>query len=166
MNLFHNQSISNEYKSLGKMASVVYSEVTTQTIDGNRNRNSSGLFLPTLHHFKQWHGFTTGVIHSLKLVTWAIGRNKASNRTNKLTCSMARVDPTLHLYRIQFKSVQHFLLTKTIEGFSMLYTFLYIKSQLRITVSAESLSQANARRPLGDAIFIARRPNSNGGAVC
>lgn len=119
MNLFHNQSISNEYKSLCKVASVVYSGFTTQTIDGHRNRYSSGIFLSTLYHFKQWHGFTTGVIHSLKLVTWAIERNKAL-RTNKLTCSMARVDPTLHPF-----VVQHFLLTKTIEGISMLYTFLF-----------------------------------------
>ena len=33
MNLFHNQSISSENKSLCKVASVVYSEFTTQTID-------------------------------------------------------------------------------------------------------------------------------------
>ena len=68
MNLFHNQSISNEYKSLCKVASVVYSEFTTNT-DANRKRYLSGIFLPQVYHFKQWHGFTTGVIHSLKLVT-------------------------------------------------------------------------------------------------
>ena len=43
MNLFHNQSISNEYKSLCKVASVVYSEFTTNT-DANRKRYSSGIF--------------------------------------------------------------------------------------------------------------------------
>lgn len=165
MNLFHNQSISNEYKSLGKMASVVYSEFTT-FFDGHRNRYSSGIFLPEFYHFKQWHGFTTGVIHSLKLVARAIRGNKALS-TNNPNRSKTVVEPLLHLFRILFKSVQQvLLLTNFFEGISMLYTFLYIKSQLRITVSAESLSQANARRPLGDAIFIARRPNSNGGAVC
>ena len=64
MNLFHNQSISNEYKSLCKVASVVYSEFTT-TIEGIRYPYSSGIFLSEFYHFKQWHGFTTGVIHSL-----------------------------------------------------------------------------------------------------
>ena len=124
MNLFHNQSISSENKSLCKVASVVYSEFTTQTIDGHRNRYSSGIFLSTLYHFKQWHGFTTGVIHSLKLVTRAIRGNKALS-TNNPSRLFAVVEPLLHLYRILFKSVLQALLTKRKEGISMLYTFLF-----------------------------------------
>ena len=60
-----------------------------------------------------------GKLNLLMANTWAIERNKAL-RTNKLTCSMARVDPTLHPF-----VVQHFLLIKTIEGIFMLYTFLF-----------------------------------------
>ena len=124
MNLFHNQSISNEYKSLCKVASVVYSEFTTNT-DANRKRYLSGIFLPQVYHFKQWHGFTTGLIHSLKLVTRATPRNKTGNRANKWGYSVLAVEPLLHLYRILFKSVLQALLTKRKEGISMLYTFLF-----------------------------------------
>ena len=123
MNLFHNQSISNEYKSLCKVASVVYSEFTTNT-DANRKRYLSGIFLPQVYHFKQWHGFTTGVIHSLKLVTRAIRGNKALS-TNNPSRLFAVVEPLLHLYRILFKSVLQVLITKYTEGISMLYTFLF-----------------------------------------
>ena len=123
MNLFHNQSISLEKKSLCKVASVVYSEFTT-TIEGIRYPYSSGIFLSEFYHFKQWHGFTTGVIHSLKLVTRAIRGNKALS-TNNPSRSIAVVEPLLHLYRILFKSVLQVLFTKSIEGISMLYTFLF-----------------------------------------
>ena len=121
MNLFHNQSISNEYKSLCKVASVVYSEFTT-TIEGIRYPYSSGIFLSEFYHFKQWHGFTTGVIHSLKLVTRAIRGNKAL-RTNNPSRSIAVVEPLLHLFNSE--SVLQVLFTKSIEGISMLYTFLF-----------------------------------------
>lgn len=124
MNLFHNQSISNEYKSLCKVASVVYSKFTTNT-DANRKRYLSGIFLPQVYHFKQWHGFTTGVVHSLKLVTRATPRNKMGNRANKWGYSVLAVEPLLHLYRILFKSVLQVLITKYTEGISMLYTFLF-----------------------------------------
>ena len=124
MNLFHNQSISLEKKSLCKVVSVVYSEFTT-TYEGNRNPYLSGIFLPEFYHFKQWHGFTTGVIHSLKLVTRATPRNKTGNRANKWGFSYEAVEPLLHLYRILFKSVLQVLLLKTYEGISMLYTFLF-----------------------------------------
>ncbi len=123
MNLFHNQSISNEYKSLCKVASVVYSEFTT-TKRGNRSPYTSGIFLSEFYHFKQWHGFTTGVIHSLKLVTRAIRGNKALS-TNNPSRLFAVVEPLLHLYRILFKSVLQALLTKRKEGISMLYTYLF-----------------------------------------
>lgn len=121
MNLFHNQSISNENKSLCKVASVVYSEFTT-TIEGIRYPYSSGIFLSEFYHFKQWHGFTTGVIHSLKLVTRAIRGNKAL-RTNNPSRSIAVVEPLLHLFNSE--SVLQVLFTKSIEGISMLYTFLF-----------------------------------------
>ena len=121
MNLFHNQSISNEYKSLCKIASVVYYEFTT-TIEGIRYPYSSGIFLSEFYHFKQWHGFTTGVIHSLKLVTRAIRGNKAL-RTNNPSRSIAVVEPLLHLFNSE--SVLQVLFTKSIEGISMLYTFLF-----------------------------------------
>lgn len=165
MNLFHNQSISNENKSLGKIARVFYSEFTT-TYEGNRNPYTSGIFLPEFHQSHNGTAILTGVIHSLKLVTRATPRNKTGSRANKWGFSYEAVEPLLHLFRTSFKSVQQALLTKPYEGISMLYTFLYIQSRLRITVLAESLSQAETRRPLGKAIFIARRPNSNGGAVC
>ena len=121
MNLFHNQSISNENKSLCKVASMVYSEFTT-TIEGIRYPYSSGIFLSEFYHFKQWHGFTTGVIHSLKLVTRAIRGNKAL-RTNNPSRSIAVVEPLLHLFNSE--SVLQVLFTKSIEGISMLYTFLF-----------------------------------------
>ena len=122
--LFCNQSIPLEKKSLCKIASVVYYEFTTNT-DANRKRYLSGIFLPQVYHFKQWHGFTTGVIHSLKLVTRATPRNKTGNRANKWGYSVLAVEPLLHLYRMLFKSVLQVLFTKSIEGISMLYTFLF-----------------------------------------
>ena len=149
--IIHSQSKLSENDSLGKLKTLVYSELTTQTIDGHRNRYLSGIFLPTFYHFKQWHADTKGVVHSLKLVTWAIERNKALC-TNKLTCSMARVDPTLHPY-----TVQHSLLTKTIEGISMLYTFFYTATRLKITIYAQTLAQAYARKPAGNAVLVIRQ---------
>ena len=119
--LFCNQSIPLEKKSLCKIASVVYYEFTTKATSGIRYRNSSGIFLPKVYHFKQWHADTMGVIHSLKLVTRATRGNKALS-TNNTASLVARVDPLLHL----FKSVlQVLLLTKLLEGISMLYTFLF-----------------------------------------
>ena len=81
-------------------------------------------FLSEFYHFKQWHSFITGVIHSLKLVTRAIRGNKALS-TNNPSRSIAVVEPLLHLYRILFKSVLQVLFTKSIEGISMLYTYLF-----------------------------------------
>ncbi|WP_288346287.1 hypothetical protein [uncultured Haemophilus sp.] len=123
MNLFHNQSISNEYKSLCKVASVVYSEFTTKATSGIRYRNSSGIFLPEFYHFKQWHADTMGVIHSLKLVTRATRGNKALS-TNNTASLVARVDPLLHLFNSE-SVLQVLLLTKLLEGISMLYTYLF-----------------------------------------
>ena len=119
MSLFHNQSISNEYKSLCKVASVVYSEFTT-TKRGNRSPYTSGIFLSEFYHFKQLHGFTKGVIHSLKLVTRATPRNKTGNRANKWRYSVLAVEPLLHFV----KSVKQALLTKCAEGISM-FTYLF-----------------------------------------
>ncbi len=76
--------------------------------------------LPKFYHFKQLHGFTKGVIHSLKLVTRATPRNKTSNRANKWRYSVLAVEPLLHL----FKSVKQALLTKCAEGISM-FTYLF-----------------------------------------
>lgn len=178
MKIINTQINQRENKSLGKAASVGYSEFTTQTIDGHRNRYTSGLFLPTLYHFKKWHGFTgftTGVIHSLKLVTWAIERNKALS-TNKLTCSMARVDPTLHPNTY---TVQHFLLTKTIEGISML-TYLFkaisrrdlgntrkpINQMTVYTLKTIAESEEQARALFSPYYVILNGSSVNGGAVC
>lgn len=173
MNLFHNQSISLEYKSLDQMASVVYSEFTT-TIEGNRYPYSSGLFLSEFYHFKQWHGFATGVIHSLKLVTRAIRGNKALS-TNNPSRSIAVVEPLLHL----FKSVQHFLLTKSIEGISML-TYLFkaisrrdlgntrkpINQMTVYTLKTIAESEEQARALFSPYYVILNGSSVNGGAVC
>jgi len=76
--------------------------------------------LPKFYHFKQLHGFTKGVIHSLKLVTRATPRNKTGIRANKWGFSYEAVEPLLHL----FKSVKQALLTKCAEGISM-FTYLF-----------------------------------------
>ena len=83
-------------------------------------RYTSGIFLPTFYHFKQLHGFTKGVIHSLKLVTRATPRNKTGNRANKWRYSVLAVEPLLHFV----KSVKQALLTKYAEGISM-FTYLF-----------------------------------------
>ncbi len=83
-------------------------------------RYTSGIFLPKFYHFKQLHGFTKGVIHSLKLVTRATPRNKTGNRANKWRYSVLAVEPLLNL----FKSVKQALLTKYAEGISM-FTYLF-----------------------------------------
>lgn len=80
-------------------------------------------FLPEFYHFKQWHADTMGVIHSLKLVTRATRGNKALS-TNNTASLVARVDPLLHLFNSE-SVLQVLLLTKLLEGISMLYTFLF-----------------------------------------
>ena len=99
--------------------------------------------LPKFYHFKQLHGFTKGVIHSLKLVTRATPRNKAENRTNKGGSSYGAVEPLLHPLHSQ--SVQQAPFTKTYEGISMLYTFQFIRSKIRVTVGASSYEEARAK---------------------
>ena len=64
-----------------------------------------------------------GVIHSLKLVTRATRGNKALS-TNNTASLVARVDPLLHLFNSE-SVLQVLLLTKLLEGISMLYTFLF-----------------------------------------
>ena len=151
----HSQSKLSENDSLGKLKKLVYSELTT-TKRGNRSPYTSGIFLSEFYHFKQWHGFTTGVIHSLKLVTRAIRGNKALS-TNNPSRLFAVVDPLLHLYRILFKSVLQALLTKRKEGISMLYTFFYTATRLKITIYAQTLAQAYARKPAGNAVLVIRQ---------
>ena len=156
ISIIHSQSKLSENDSLEKLKTLVYSEFTT-TCEGNRNPYSSGIFLPEFYHFKQWHGFTTGVIHSLKLVTRATPRNKTGNRANKWGFSYEAVEPLLHLYRILFKSVLQVLLLKTYEGISMLYTFFYTATRLKITIYAQTLAQAYARKPAGNAVLVIRQ---------
>ena len=158
ISIIHSQSKLSENDSLEKLKTLVYSEFTT-TYEGNRNPYLSGIFLPEFYHFKQWHGFTTGVIHSLKLVTRATRRNKTGNRANKAGFSYEAVEPLLHL----FKSVKQVLLLKTYEGISMLYTFFYTATRLKITIYAQTLAQAYARKPAGNAVLVIRQ---KGGLVC
>ena len=122
-----NQSYALNPEKMNRLQAVKNgrSMVSTTTFNGNRNRYTSGIFLPQVYHFKQWHGFTTGVIHSLKLVTRATPRNKTGIRANKWGFSYEAVEPLLHLYRILFKSVLQVLITKYTEGISMLYTYLF-----------------------------------------
>ena len=96
------------------------------------------------------------MIHSLKLVTRAIRGNKALS-TNNPSRLFAVVDPLLHLYRILFKSVLQALLTKRKEGISMLYTFFYTATRLKITIYAQTLAQAYARKPAGNAVLVIRQ---------
>lgn len=176
MNLFHNQSISLEYKSLDQMASVVYSEFTTQTSSGNRNRNSSGIFLPEFYQ-SLFNGtaILKGVIHSLKLVTRATRGNKALS-TNNTASLDARVEPLLHL----FKSVQQvLLLTKHLEGISM-FTYLFkaisrrdlgntrkpINQMTVYTLKTTAESEEQARALFSPYYVILNGSSVNGGAVC
>ena len=124
---------------------VASSIARTTTYEGDRIPNSSGIFLPTFYQSQQNTATQAGVLHSLELVTRATPRNKAENRTNKGGSSYGAVEPLLHLYRILFKSVLQVLLLKTYEGISMLYTFQFIRSKIRVTVGASSYEEARAK---------------------
>ena len=155
----HGQSKLSENDSLEKLKTLVYSEFTTQTTSADRNRYSSGIFLSTFYHSKQWQALK-GVFHYLKaeLVAWATFRNKAQQRTNKEASLVARVEPMLHPC-----TVLQILLTKLLEGISMLYTFFYTATRLKITIYAQTLAQAYARKPAGNAVLVIRQ---KGGLVC
>ena len=115
----------------------------TTTYEGDRIPNSSGIFLPTFYQSQQNTATQAGVLHSLELVTRATPRNKAENRTNKGGSSYGAVEPLLHPLHSQ--SVQQAPFTKTYEGISMLYTFQFIRSKIRVTVGASSYEEARAK---------------------
>ena len=46
------------------------------------------------------------------------------------------------------------LLTNFFEGISMLYTFFYTATRLKITIYAQTLAQAYARKPAGNAVLV------------
>ena len=149
----HGQSKLSENDSLEKLKTLVYSEFTTQTTSADRKRYLSGIFLSTFYHSKQWQALK-GVFHYLKaeLVAWATFRNKAQQRTNKEASLVARVEPMLHPC-----TVLQILLTKLLEGISMLYTFFYTATRLKITIYAQTLAQAYARKPAGNAVLVIRQ---------
>ena len=155
ISIIHSQSKLSENDSLEKLETLVYSEFTTKTISDNRSCYTSGIFLPEFYHFKKWGTFI-GVFHSLKLVTRATRRNKALS-TNNAGWLMAVVDPLLHLLKLHSKSVLQVLFTKTIRGISMLYTFFYTATRLKITIYAQTLAQAYARKPAGNAVLVIRQ---------
>lgn len=134
ISIIHSQSKLSENDSLEKLKTLVYSELTTNT-DANRKRYLSGIFLPQVYHFKKWGTFI-GVFHSLRLVTRATRRNKTGNRANNAGYSVLAVDPLLHLFKI----VLQVLTTKYTEGISMLYTFFYTATRLKITIYAQTLA--------------------------
>lgn len=154
ISIIHSQSKLSENDSLEKLKTLVYSELTTQTTSADRKRYLSGIFLSTFYHSKQWYADTKGVFHYLKaeLVAWATFRNKAQQRTNKEASLVARVEPMLHPY-----TVLQILLTKLLEGISMLYTFFYTATRLKITIYAQTLAQAYARKPAGNAVLVIRQ---------
>ncbi|AHG73257.1 hypothetical protein X781_11090 [Mannheimia sp. USDA-ARS-USMARC-1261] len=93
--------------SLPKASSCGYDENTT-TLDGNRNRYTSGIFLPEIH---QTHGLTTPVIYS-DFAVRATPRNKADCiRTNKGGYSSVAVEPLSHPF-----SDKSLSLTRTLEA--------------------------------------------------
>lgn len=153
ISIIHSQSKLSENDSLEKLKTLVYSEFTTQTTSADRKRYPSGIFLSTFYHSKQWQALK-GVFHYLKaeLVAWATFRNKAQQRTNKEASLVARVEPMLHPY-----TVLQILLTKLLEGISMLYTFFYTATRLKITIYAQTLAQAYARKPAGNAVLVIRQ---------
>ncbi|HHW7520707.1 TPA: host cell division inhibitor Icd-like protein, partial [Mannheimia haemolytica] len=92
---------------LPSLAGCGYDEVTTKTFDGNRNRYTSGIFLPQIY---QSHGLTTPESHS-EFAVRATRRNKANAiRTNNADCSKAVVEPLSHPF-----SDKPLSLTKTFE---------------------------------------------------
>lgn len=152
ISIIHSQSKLSENDSLEKLKTLVYSELTT-IFEGNRNPYPSGIFLSTFYHSKQWQALK-GVFHYLKaeLVAWAICGNKAQQRTNNASRSKTVVEPMLHPYRgLQV------LLTNFFEGISMLYTFFYTATRLKITIYAQTLAQAYARKPAGNAVLVIRQ---------
>ena len=100
------------------------SMASTTTFNGNRNRYTSGIFLPKIP-FTNGSGLLGFIRLSIELAVRATRRNKTGNRANNAGYSVLAVEPLLHLYRILFKSVLQVLITKYTEGISMLYTFLF-----------------------------------------
>ena len=140
ISIIHSQSKLSENDSLGKLKTLVYSELTT-IFEGNRNPYPSGIFLSTFYHSKQWQALK-GVLCG----------NKAQQRTNNASRSKTVVEPMLHPYRgLQV------LLTNFFEGISMLYTFFYTATRLKITIYAQTLAQAYARKPAGNAVLVIRQ---------
>ncbi|EPY99248.1 hypothetical protein [Mannheimia haemolytica] len=66
---------------------------TTKTINADRKRYLSGIFLPQIYHS---HGLTTPENYS-KFAVRATRRNKTGNRANNADCLMAVVEPLSHL---------------------------------------------------------------------
>ena len=133
-------TVKNHSFTNSEVASTI---VRTTTISDNRSRYTSGIFLPTFYQSQQNTATQAGVLHSLELVTRATPRNKAENRTNKGGSSYGAVEPLLHPLHSQ--SVQQAPFTKTYEGISMLYTFQFIRSKIRVTVGASSYEEARAK---------------------
>lgn len=65
---------------------------STITINADRKRYLSGIFLPTIH---QNYGITTPEVYS-EFAVRATRRNKTGNRTNNADCLMAVVEPLPH----------------------------------------------------------------------
>lgn len=118
------------------------SMASTTTFNGNRNRYTSGIFLPKIP-FTNGSGLLGFIRLSIELAVRATRRNKTGNRANNAGWLMAVVEPLLH--PLPSQSVQQAPFTKTIRGHFMLYTFQFIRSKIRVTVGASSYEEARAK---------------------
>ena len=90
------------------------SMVSTTTFNGNRNRYTSGIFLPKIP-FTNGSGLLGFIRLSIELAVRATRRNKTGNRANNADCLKAVVEPLSHLSKVQAISFNH----KLTETFKM-----------------------------------------------
>ena len=90
------------------------SMASTTTFNGNRNRYTSGIFLPKIP-FTNGSGLLGFIRLSIELAVRATRRNKTGNRANNADCLKAVVEPLSHLSKVQAISFNH----KLTETFKM-----------------------------------------------
>lgn len=90
------------------------SMASTTTFNGNRNRYTSGIFLPEIP-FTNGSGLLGFIRLSIELAVRATRRNKTGNRANNADCLKAVVEPLSHLSKVQAISFNH----KLTETFKM-----------------------------------------------
>ena len=111
-----NQSYALNPEKMNRLQAVKNgrSMVSTTTFNGNRNRYTSGIFLPKIP-FTNGSGLLGFIRLSIELAVRATRRNKTGIRANNADCLKAVVEPLSHLSKVQAISFNH----KLTETFKM-----------------------------------------------